>query len=54
MPMVEGHAAPALVTELAALTELHLWNCNLREAGALALAGSPHLGRLEALWLGFG
>jgi uncharacterized protein (TIGR02996 family) len=36
------------------LEHLRLWNCNLREAGALALARSPNLAKLRSLFLGLG
>jgi uncharacterized protein (TIGR02996 family) len=40
--------------KLSSLEHLRLWNCNLHEAGAQALARSPHLARLRSLWLGLG
>lgn len=39
---------------VAALEHLRLWNCNLREGGARALARSPHLQALRSLELGLG
>lgn len=39
---------------IAGLEELQLWNCNLRTAGARAIARSPHLAALRSLALGGG
>ncbi len=38
----------------ARLEDLRLWNCRLGPDGARALASSPHLRGLRALWLGLG
>jgi hypothetical protein len=51
----DGCAATLAACEgLSGLEDLRLWNCNLGPAGARALAASPHLRGLRALWLGLG
>jgi uncharacterized protein (TIGR02996 family) len=47
-------AALASSEGCARLEDLRLWNCGLGPDGARALAASPHLRGLRALWLGLG
>ena len=47
-------AALASSAGCARLEDLRLWNCRLGPDGARALASSPHLRGLRALWLGLG